>query len=95
MSKLEYLYIDNNLFTSFPCSFARLRNLKEFSLEWVKYMYTDPPLPIIISTETEEGKAFMDILRKLCQTLVYNEKFECDFVDFLKYVNDSMSFNLN
>jgi len=50
MRRIETLYIDNNLFTSIPCSISRLNHIKELSLDWVKYVYVDPPLPILIKT---------------------------------------------
>ncbi|CDW72568.1 leucine rich repeat family protein [Stylonychia lemnae] len=95
MRRIECLYIDSNLFTSIPCSLGRLNNIKEFSLDWVKYVYVDPPLPIVIKTSSNQGQAFMEVLKKLCHHLVLqNDKYECDFVDFLRFLSESR-FNIN
>jgi len=50
---LETLCIQNNRFASFPCSFMKLNNLKELSLEW--FIYAKPPKPQYISRKTREG----------------------------------------
>ena len=51
---LKTLHIESNLFSTLPCSFGRL-NLREFSLDWFKYLNSEQPLPQIISTDLEEG----------------------------------------
>lgn len=43
---LQALYIENNEFIAFPCTFRNLIELKEFSLDWFKYM--NPSLPQLI-----------------------------------------------
>jgi Leucine-rich repeat (LRR) protein len=40
---LQSLFIENNHFVAFPTSLRDLVKLKEFALDWFKYL--NPPLP--------------------------------------------------
>ena len=84
---LQYLYIESNDFTEFPCSFRDLINLKEFSLEWFKYM--NPPLPQLVQKNINIGEAILDILRNTCKSLIKMDVYHCSFINFLKNFSEN------
>jgi Leucine-rich repeat (LRR) protein len=62
LEKLQKLKLYGNCFPSFPCSFARLSSLQEFTLEWFKY--TLPVLPCELKGPV--CVTIMKMVQKLC-----------------------------
>ena len=83
------------MFSSFPCSYGRLKSLNIFSLDWNKYIFIEPNLPILVSAESEQGQTYFKMFRKLCSYLIQNDKFECDFIDYFRFFNKLNELNLN
>ena len=89
---LETLCIQNNTFSSFPCSFRNLKNLQEISLEW--FIYAKPPKPQYVAKNDREGEQIMESLMELCNLLLKYKMKECALITFLENYSDD-TFNKN
>ena len=59
LRELKQLYLHNNRFTCFPCSFINFcNNLEEFSLEW--FLYAKPPRPKLVKRNLNDGNEIFD-----------------------------------